>query len=436
MNHHNKSIVIKNITSQLISLLKNIYINKPNIKIHSELGFFAGQKKNSSHGMTGIIIKWWFTELAHTNNKNIAFQIIDFYEEFNFLDLDDIYESVSDTLKEICIDENFFDFDEVLKLKKDTLFECRAEKNIEKFGLIIHNEIIARILRLYTQWCNIYVVPRVTGKSFSINEMGLSVINRADKNSWQQVTMNGYYFAGWTPKDEKFCMTKTRYEYLIVSEQNGTQSGSMFESTLKFRLLLSIMFSIINTNNKHQIHKSAAQPYVQCAQFPKKTDVTNTVTYCECGALLPYYANKNIVFSENMVKELIDWFNDFKTLSIEYFNRVQMCAHFINRAMNTNEIESFINYFISLDSLFGIKGSVEKSIINGVNSLNVDTSWQHKFSYLYKLRNELVHGGSRHFKEWSHYRKYIEHFGSRPEKDIEALSFISLKQAPFLFLNK
>lgn len=101
--------------------------------------------------------------------------------------------------------------------------------------------------------------------------------------------------------------------------------------------------------------------------------------------------------------------------------------------MNSDDIESYVNYYIALDALFGERGSVETSILNGLKELKLEKSDEDKASWLFDLRNDLVHGGSRCVKDWSKYQRYYRHFDSRPEKDIERLAFSALNRAPIIF---
>ncbi|TOA16868.1 hypothetical protein CGK32_23515, partial [Vibrio parahaemolyticus] len=92
-----------------------------------------------------------------------------------------------------------------------------------------------------------------------------------------------------------------------------------------------------------------------------------------------------------------------------------------------------INYFVALDALYGKIGSVSKSIEQGVSCLPDSSHWNEKISWLFDLRNELVHGGSRYIEEWPKYMRYYRHFSTEPAIDIEKLAFHALASAPSLF---
>jgi len=98
--------------------------------------------------------------------------------------------------------------------------------------------------------------------------------------------------------------------------------------------------------------------------------------------------------------------------------------------MNSDDIEAYINYFVTLDALFGERGAVESSILAGVKSLGVDPKLEEKTSWLFDLRNELVHGGSRYIAEWPSYARYTQHFRTKPFADIRALAQLAVLKAP------
>ncbi len=116
-------------------------------------------------------------------------------------------------------------------------------------------------------------------------------------------------------------------------------------------------------------------------------------------------------------------------------------AHFINNAMNSEGIDAFIHYFISLDALFGERGDVERLIIQGVSNCTSDPLWTQKTEWLYRLRSELVHGGVRYEKEWKDFDRYVNHFGTYPKNDVMDLAFfcvlkIVLPNMPFKIQDK
>jgi hypothetical protein len=101
--------------------------------------------------------------------------------------------------------------------------------------------------------------------------------------------------------------------------------------------------------------------------------------------------------------------------------------------MNSDDIEAYVNYFVTLDALFGERGSVESSILAGVKSLGADPKFEEKASWLFDLRNELVHGGSRYITEWPKYDRYVQHFRTKPFSDIRTLAQIAVLNGSMSF---
>jgi hypothetical protein len=101
--------------------------------------------------------------------------------------------------------------------------------------------------------------------------------------------------------------------------------------------------------------------------------------------------------------------------------------------MNSDDIEAYINYFVTLDALFGERGSVEASILAGVRTLDVNAAYIEKASWLFDLRNEIVHGGSRYVTEWPKYTRYTQHFRSEPMADVRCLAQLAVLRAPCVF---
>ena len=88
------------------------------------------------------------------------------------------------------------------------------------------------------------------------------------------------------------------------------------------------------------------------------------------GELMPYYIS-DVVLEDDIIMHLKSWYQALSNADVELANRVKKSAHFINNAMTSKDIESFINYFISLDALFGIKGDVERSIKEEIGRAHV-----------------------------------------------------------------
>lgn len=416
--------------SQIIALTKSIWLTE-HTQVKSYVNKFIGGKSK----IDSIGISWWYTEKAFKISENIASMFIESNLELAICDLDTAEKSINKTLQSIFFDEQLFTIRSDTFTINQTLYDCKSQIETESFGKIILENIYLNIKNQLSKWSTVYVAPRLSGETFFISEENLWVINRKDTGAWKNIVDKGYLTNEWSPetgnffKGERTCFSSFPYDYIYLTEEFGTQKGSNFISQLKLRKLFAIVFSVIFRNKPHPLSKCEAEPNSNCIQFPFSNQNQLTISINSIGVLLPYYLN-GYKLSREEILLVQTWYHATVGLSKEKLNRIDKCAFFINRAMNSNDIESYINYFIALDALFGVIRKVEASILNGIKSMNIDPVWEQKTRRLFKLRSELVHGGSRNLKEWNGYYEYYKHFDSLPEKDMEKIAFTALYNAP------
>ncbi|SOD17282.1 HEPN domain-containing protein [Nitrosomonas ureae] len=419
---------------QIIALTKNIHLKNPGNDNRGNEQFFVGKrdpfKFNGSFG-----ISWWYTRTTFKLVENISFIIVGELKEFSECDHETIQNTIRSTLHEICVDEKVFRGDDVCFAKKDSLFDCRRNGDVTAYALYILECFLNNIRSTITDWCVVYTVPRLTGMSFSVDSEGIYVVSKSDPVAWKNLEEQGYLLSNLDQQSGNFydgrptAFTKQNYDYYLIARVYGTSQRSKFTSSLKLRKLLSIIYSITSENFRNKV---AAKPHSCSLQIPNKSSGIKTITMSELGELLPYYGEDNVL-GEKEVKEILKWYTKELGLPAKQRNQISKCAHFINKGMNSDDIDSYIHYFVALDALFGRRSAVEASIKSGVSLLPQDGNWEEKISWLFDLRNELVHGGSRFIKEWPKYMKYYRHFSTEPSKDMEQLAFLALSSAPSVF---
>lgn len=428
---------MRKIIGHIIALTKSIWLVQP-LSEHGYMAQFIVGKKQSFAFSGGFGISWWYTKSSFKSVESIASMLVESRDEFADCDLDSVEDVVRNTLTEICVDDRIFAADNVCFAKRQTLFECRSAATTAEFGSLILHEIIKNLNNQLTNRCTVYVAPRISGPSFDIATAGISVISRTDANAWEGILRKRYQTNGWNPATGNYAHDKSTvfsmlaYNYVFVCEEHGTQKGTTFASGLKLRRFFSVIFAVVSARSVAALIKSSAVPYRMCLQFPGPGGQDALITTSEIGLLIPYYVNDQVLTSDN-VSEIQAWFDAVDKTSRESASRIEKGAHFINKAMNSDDIESYVNYFVALDALFGERGSVEASILAGVKSLGLGQSMEEKTPWLFELRNELVHGGSRYIKEWPKHHRYYRHFDSKPDQDIEKLAFAALLKAPNVF---
>jgi len=425
---------MKKLIGQVIALTNNIFLNEPEGEKFGKEQFSAG--RTDSFGFGGFGIEWWYTDIAYKIVENISFMITTEYLSFSDCDHKSIQATIRSTMREVCVDKHIFDNDDVCFARKKTLFECRTISNTEYFAKYLLDKIINNVKSSITDWCVIYTAPRISGETFFIESEKIHVIHKSDKNYWRKLSNIGYATNKINPetgsyKDREISQfSHLNYEYLFATESRGTINGSRFSSSLKLRKLFSVIYAVSPKDNR--LHKVMARPYSHSMQIPHKNSNIDAFTTAEIGKLLPYYLEQKILSAEDINKIKV-WYELEARLPKNQKDRINKCAHFINKGMNSKDIESYIQYFVALDALYGNRGSVEKSIVRGVSVLPQNSVWNEKITWLFDLRNELVHGGSRFIEEWPDYTRYYKHFNTEPISDIEQLAFLALSNTPFIF---
>lgn len=420
--------------SHIIMLIKSIFLHAPDSSKRPSAQFFAG--KHPPYGFpTGIGLNWWYTEATFAAQENVTRLLIQESPEFYDCDPRTVSEVIKDTLHEICIDQGTFSPDDVIFAKKSTLFDCTSVSVAQCASNIlvaIKDNLRAKIGRC----CTVYAVPRFRPESFYIDEAKIYFISKSDRVAWQRLVDEGFSFDGWTPEDPRAGWRKDsiyslngKYEAVLVADSHGTKQGARFSSVLKFRVLLAVSFAIASDRAKYPYWRAAADSLEFCVQFPHRSSPDRTMSRNDCGALVPYYAD-DIPIAALEIAVIKKWYEDRSKCKADTKNRIEKAAHFLNLGMNADGTEAYINYFITLDALFGQRGSVETSILSGLAAIGSDAKTIEKARWLFDLRSEIVHGGSRYIEEWPNYARYTKHFRTKPMRDVQALAQASVLRAP------
>lgn len=423
------------VQTQIARLMRSILLKRPVDGKIPSAQFYGGRGKAFSFS-GGMGLSWWYGRDTYDATDAVASLLIETELEFNDCDLESVNSIVMTTLQKVCFDSPFFNSDEVAFAQKATLFECRGVDVIELTQFIL-GEIKSNLRGIVGRRCTVYPLTRFNGPSVFLPKEGLHLIACSDEVGWKGLCDQGYVFDGWTPKSPSTATGRfgfmdqfgSGFHYILLAEEYGTQKGAKFSSSLKFRMLITVLFAYASEFSSHGYSKSMAQPFSNCIQFPHQTAPDRSITFSDCGALSPFYAS-DIQINDELAIKIRVWYESLNECPLNHQQRIKKAVNFFNRAMNSNDIESYINYFIALDALFGVRGSVEKSIIAGVAKLGLNAKVAEKTRWLFDLRNELVHGGSRYISEWPKYQKYIKHFGSKPLADLKDIAQKAILRAP------
>lgn len=422
--------------AHIARLTRSIFLEPDESGRLPSVQFIAGRHLPSVFP-SGFGLSWWFSKDIFRATETITSLIIDEDHQFKDCDRESVSDVITSTLQKVCLDRPLFNPEDVLFRRKPNLFECRGPISVAEFASSLLGEIKNNLRSVVGKRCTVYPLVRFRGPSFSIKEAGIHVIAQTDASAWSSCIARGYESNGWSPQTCSLDGGSTvfphlDFDYVIVAEEYGTQKGARFASTTKFRTFISLLFAIASQRSPHSYFKAMAQPFTACIQFPHVSAPDHVITQSYCGALSPYYTSDIPVDNES-IERLKSWYHSYVSCPIDFMQRLEKSTYFVNRGMNSEDIEAYINYFVALDALFGKRGSVEASITNGVCSLALGDKFEQKISWLFDLRNELVHGGSRYVTEWPKYQRYVKHFESNPLYDISALSQAAILEAPHYF---
>jgi hypothetical protein len=132
--------------------------------------------------------------------------------------------------------------------------------------------------------------------------------------------------------------------------------------------------------------------------------------------------------SDDLVHDLSAWYEAREKADEELRRRANVASHFVHYAINADrDVERYIHFFVALDALFGGPGRVASGILDGVLRLRAgDPLWTKRATGLYKLRNDLVHGGASTIETWGGIAEYERQFGSRPLDDVATIAMAAL----------
>lgn len=283
---------VRIVLGQIVALTKAILLRPRHSGEPGWSQFIAG-KRSLGGFPRGIGLTWWANEDTRSAIEAVATLIIAGRPEFKDCDLATAADAVLETLQEICLDNIVFVADDVLAMRQNTLFDCHRQKVIE-FASALHLEMQASLRRRITRHCTIYVLPRFIAQSFNLVDRSLHVIAKDDSAAWDELVRKGYVFAGWSPsrpkqdgRDDLVFTPKGRIDSVLAAEDHGTQKGVHFNSILRFRQLIALLYAVVSERSQYPIHKSMADPPEFCIQFTHRDSSEGILIRQDCRPLVP-----------------------------------------------------------------------------------------------------------------------------------------------------
>jgi hypothetical protein len=339
--------------------------------------------------------------------------------------------------KDIYRDKEVFDGDRMffsLKYPGTTLLDCTMFVNKYDFGVWIYNKLFKFLFERITKQLLFIPLYRINFESRSYTNNSISVFNKNENNilkcyeneytalsffDLNNVTIDGkpIMFIDSEQVTAWFCM-----EYLGDLESNLNQINK------HIRIFLSLLFAEASESNKNFNTISYSVAFNRIIIFDQKKIVkeigTNNLQHNFAGVI-------NV--SDENISRIFKALKKVEKLKNEDFNRFSLFCEYFIKSLNTIEEERIINQFIGIDALWGIENKNEISICSGIESvLKNDKKKEEKAKMLYKLRCELIHGGSYMIDSWCLYDTYINKFNTEPEDDLMLIFITKFKEYLFL----
>lgn len=416
----------RNLLGQIIRLSKSIAIQEPLDEASVKVQFIA---KHPLLGLcVGPTVTFWNTASSFQAINSIARMIRTCHPEAADCDTETIVKLILSTIQDLVFDKAIFDGNLVLTASKRTLYDCRADEDIALYSNKVYDRLIEQVRSSMSKWCTVLGVPRVICKSFDIPQAGITLASRMDGEKWKEIVTSHFETNSWSHL--LGCTQGSRIppifgfecRSLVIHQATGTQIGTKFKSKLEFAKFFALLYATVTIYEGLNLHPAGEAPYRTCIQFPSVNSSGPRITQSQLEeSVFPFFVN-DFTLSKEAIAAIQKWYVDLEGLPADHRVRIEKSCYFINRGMITQGLDSYVNFFISLDALFGVKRDVGGSIERGVKSLPIEESLKQKVPWLFKLRNELVHGGSRYCAEWQKYEQYCSHFGTRPEDDIKRVA--------------
>lgn len=426
--------VASRLTSQLIKLLRNTSLRPSEAGKFPSTQFFAGATRGMPFGR-GIALSWWFNDQSRSALNAAASLTTSVSPEFSDCDPETVADVILTTLQQICVDSRIFSVDDLVFSRKPTLFDCVSGDIVtaaEFFSARVQESLREKL----GAFCTVFAIPRFTGPSFSVAGRGLHFVEKGDSAFLRSMTGRGFSLPDWWSDDsavrsrvDPALAVPAGHDSLLLIEGTGTRLGTRLAANLQSREFFAVAFAAASASSPHQFSRSMAQPFGYCVQFPHDTNTEAGFTRQDSDPIVPYYTD-TIPLQRQTCMSISDWYANLDRRDSAIASRIQKAGHFFNLGMNSRGTESYINYFVSLDALLGVRGSVESSILEGLRKLAFGEEDVQRTKWLFELRSELVHGGSRYIEEWSRYPGYVRHCKTHPINDVQKISRNALLRAP------
>ncbi|ADO78149.1 HEPN domain-containing protein [Halanaerobium praevalens] len=411
---------LESILGKILQLTKNIYLKEPKEKSY---------KHNYLISYVPLVsFDIWFTQSGIDICREISLMSIQYDSNLKNGNVDDFKDIIEKIFENIIFNEYFFEVESIISSKKTKIFNS-INKNLEKreFALKVWHIIKKELSANLKDWVIFYPLPRIKTKSLKFNYDGLSLMDSEDERFWKNIVGRYPALEGWDPvkgkevQSNNSVFSQYKPETWLICEINGSENISREKAGNLMRKFIGTLLSHLY-NKEPGITSHSYQSEISYS-MQVSSNINSSFNYSHIGVIL-HPLLIDIEITNELLNKVSNWYkNQYKS---DDFNRASKGAQFVQYGITRKtEVDKFLHYFISLDALFGSDGKVEESIIEGVSDTDTEFN-KEKIKRIYKLRSDLVHGGSSYINDWKGIIDYQNHFNSYPLKDVQDIAMKSL----------
>ena len=339
------------------------------------------------------------------------------------------------TLQERCLESDGV-FAGVLGARAGTLFD-RLQTSPSNAAYCLDSWMREKIDSDLGECIAVYPLFRVIADAVDLGFERVQIVRPDDGQRWLALDPHGSFGRDWSPTSGQFVGGsgggfQQPFDAWLVGCYRGGHEGVKQFFRRDAQEAMACLYAFWSADAERERVMKLADEYFLAVHRPDKG--ASTLNLSHLGPIFPCYGDE-LKLSE-IEGHVRDWNAARRLLPAECAKRLSTALCFANLAMASYDVSIFINYFIVLDAMFGEKGQVESSLVNGVGSVSDLDRAGEKLPWLWSLRNDLMHGGSRNIHEWSAYLRYLKHFETEPLQDIRSIALNCLCRYPVASLAR
>lgn len=419
---------------KILALLREIKLKETTDTISYYSGFPSNLENNHTFGNVGV--EFWYTSKSEKICKDLAKMIIMTDTKYKDCDNNTVSEEIKKIIQCNVLNKELFNTDMVFRRLAENLFEATNNHQYNIVAQKIYNILKDKLLSIISDWMILYPLHQLCFGTFCFKSLNIESMDSNKLEYWNNVNVDYRSSHCFNPVHGKYFNTPlipSKYENppnWLIYKTNGSIDGSIKKMEAIIRELFACAYAFIVNNPNDLINLTDKTFPSYCIVFPKESDkVDHGVRINPTENLQPSFAVTARIDSDTLCK-IEDYLSSLAKMSDPYRKRFKDATQSIHYGiMSNSDTERFKNFYIALDALFGEKGNVKGSIIDGIIMTNHNESKiKERSMKLYDLRNEILHGGISRLDEWKGYNKYIETYDIDPYIDIEVICYRSIKK--------